>query len=178
MDQTVMPAKAGIRAGEWRLRSSPRGAPASAGATFALLLLAAPIAAQVDRPEYVRAIAAGYKASFLCSDIFNAGQSEEQIARDDLQRIYPELEPLIPGLKATVDRQAKTVSVAFSEGLPPRIAAWRPLLGCAQLPIGAGADSVRHLPRLTGTPAVNRKDRLAWPDGDRNAAAADRKSVV
>ncbi|HYG48169.1 MAG TPA: serine hydrolase [Allosphingosinicella sp.] len=138
---------------------------------IAALLLAAPASAQVDRPEYVRALAAGYKASFLCSDIFNAGQSEEQVARDDLKRIYPELEPLIPGLDAAIDREAKTVSVAFSDKLPPRIAAWRPHLGCAQLPIGAGADAVRLLPRLGVDPAVGRNDRLRWPDGDSNAAA-------
>lgn len=148
----------------------------SAGATIlaVALLLAVPASAQVDRPEYVRALAAGYKASFLCSDIFNAGQSEEQVAKDDLQRIYPELEPIIPKLAATIDREGKTVSVAFSDDLPPRIAAWRPQLGCAQLPIGAGPDSVRLLPRLGASPAVDRNDRLAWPNGDRNASARPR----
>ena len=142
MLHTVAPAKAGGPAGERLLRSSPPGSPAFAGATKALIaafLLAAPAAAQVDRPDYVRALAAGYKASFLCSDIFNAGQTEAQVARDDLKRIYPELEPLIPGLEARIDREAKTVSVAFDDRLPPRIAAWRPHLGCAQLPIGASA---------------------------------------
>jgi CubicO group peptidase (beta-lactamase class C family) len=160
------------------LRPSPPGAPAFAGATIrtllAAFLVAVPAAAQVDRPEYVRALAAGYKASFLCSDIFNAGQSEAQVAKDDLKRIYPEIEPLIPGLAAKIDRQAKTVSVAFSDKLPPRVAAWRPQLGCAQLPIGAGADTVRLLPRLRVDPAVDRNDRLPWPDGDRNAAARPR----
>jgi CubicO group peptidase (beta-lactamase class C family) len=138
---------------------------------LAVLLLASPASAQVDRPEYVRALAAGYKASFLCSDLFNAGQSEEQVAKDDLKRTYPELEPLLPALEAKIDREAKTVSVAFSDKLPPRIAAWRPQLGCAQLPIGAGAESVRLLPRLSVDPAVDRNDRLPWPDGDRRASA-------
>ncbi len=141
---------------------------------IAALLLAAPASAQVDRPEYVRALAAGYKASFLCSDLFNAGQSEAQVAKDDLKRTYPELEPIMPGLEARIDREAKTVSVAFSDKLPPRIAAWRPHLGCAQLPIGAGADSVRLLPRLPVSLAVDRNDRLPWPDGDRNASARPR----
>ncbi|HLL29546.1 MAG TPA: serine hydrolase [Allosphingosinicella sp.] len=178
MSHNVMPAKAGIPARERRLRSSPPGAPAFAGATFktliAALLLAAPASAQVDRPEYVRALAAGYKASFLCSGLFNAGQSEEQVAKDDLKRIQPELEPLIPSLQAKIDREAKTVSVAFSEGLPPRIAAWRPHLGCAQLPIGASADSVRLLPRLGVNPAVDRNDRLPWPNGDRDSSGRAR----
>jgi CubicO group peptidase (beta-lactamase class C family) len=136
---------------------------------IAALLLAAPASAQVDRPEYLRALAAGYKASFLCSDIFNAGQTEAQVAKDDLQRIYPELEPLVAKLEAKVDRRAKTVSVAFDDRLPPRIAAWRPNLGCAQLPIGAGAEAVRLLPRLSVSPAVDRNDRLPWPDGDADA---------
>jgi CubicO group peptidase (beta-lactamase class C family) len=141
---------------------------------LAAFLLAAPASAQVDRPEYLRALAAGYKASFLCSDIFNAAQTEDQVAKDDLQRIYPELEPLVAKLQAKVDRESKTVSVAFDERLPPRIAAWRPHLGCAQLPIGAGADSVRLLPRLSVNPAVNRNDRLPWPNGDRDAVARPR----
>jgi CubicO group peptidase (beta-lactamase class C family) len=169
MTRHVMPGKDGIPAGERRRCLSLPGAQTVALLTA--LLFAAPASAQVDRPEYVRALAAGYKASFLCSDLFNAGQSEEQVARDDLKRIYPELEPLIPGLQARIDRESKTVSVAFSDNLPPRIAAWRPHLGCAQLPIGAGSEAVRLLPRLAVDPAVDRNDRLAWPDGDRNAAA-------
>jgi len=169
----VMPAKAGIPAGENRSRPAPRGAPAFAGGTgkalLAALLLAAPASAQVDRPEYLQALAAGYKAAFLCSDIFNAGQTEAQVAKDDLQRIYPEIEPIIPKLEAMIDRETKTVSVAFSDRLPPRIAAWRPHLGCAQLPIGAAPEAVRLLPRLSVNPAVDRNDRLPWPDGDRGA---------
>jgi CubicO group peptidase (beta-lactamase class C family) len=134
-------------------------------------LLAAPAAAQQNRPEYLRALAAGYKASFLCSDLFNAGQSEAQVEADDLQRTYSELEPLMPAMKAVVDRSTKTVSVAFDDKLAPRIAAWRPHLGCAQLPIGASAEAVKLLPRLAETRDVARDDRVLWPRGDRAAAA-------
>jgi CubicO group peptidase (beta-lactamase class C family) len=137
-------------------------------------LLATPASAQVDRPEYLRALAAGYKASFLCSDILNAGMSEEQVEKDDLKRTYAELEPIMAKLDAKIDRRARTVSVAFDDKLPPRVAAWRPHLGCAQLPIGASADAVRLLPRLAVDPAVDRNDRLPWPNGDRNAAARPR----
>jgi CubicO group peptidase (beta-lactamase class C family) len=133
-------------------------------------LLCAPASAQVDRPEYLRALAAGYKASFLCSDIFNAGMSEAQVEKDDLRRTYSELEPLMPAMKATIDRQNKMVSVPFDEMLPPRVAAWRPHLGCTNLPIGAGAETARFLPRLAQNPAIERNDRLPWPNGDRNAA--------
>jgi CubicO group peptidase (beta-lactamase class C family) len=131
-----------------------------------------------DQNRYNRALAAGYKASFLCSDIFNAGQTEEQVAKDDLKRTYSELEPLMPALAATIDRQAKTVSVAFDDKLPPRIAAWRPHLGCAQLPIGASAEAVRLLPRLAADPAVERSDRLPWPNGDQRATAKPRGDVA
>ena len=143
----------------------------TASLLLAAALLAAPAAAQQNRPEYLRALAAGYKAAFLCSDIFNAGQTEAQVEADDLQRTYPELEPLMPALKAVVDRSAKTVSVAFDDKLPPRIAAWRPHLGCAQLPIGAGAEAVKLLPRLAETHDVARDDGRAWPQGDRAATA-------
>ncbi|WP_243444683.1 serine hydrolase domain-containing protein [Sphingosinicella humi] len=129
-----------------------------------------PAAAQ-DGDRYTRALAAGYKASFLCSDLFNAGQTVEQVERDDLQRTYASLEPLFPELKADIDRQARTVRVAFDETLPPRVAAWRPHLGCAQLPIGADPASASLLPRLSVDPAIDRSDRLPWPHGDQKAAA-------
>jgi CubicO group peptidase (beta-lactamase class C family) len=136
-----------------------------------LPLLAAPAAAQ-DQGRYNRALAAGYKASFLCSDIFNAGQSEEQVEKDDLKRTYPELEPLMADMKAVIDRERRMVSVGFDDKLPPRVAAWRPLLGCAQLPIGAAAESAAHLPRLDlEAPDL---DARPWPMGDRNAAARPR----
>jgi hypothetical protein len=112
-------------------------------------LLAVPAAAQQNRPEYLRALAAGYKASFLCSDLFNAGQTQAQIEADDLQRTYPEIEPLMPAMAASIDRAAKSVSVSFDEQLPPRVAAWRPYLGCAQLPIGARLGSAVALPQLS-----------------------------
>jgi CubicO group peptidase (beta-lactamase class C family) len=143
----------------------------------AALLLAAPIApaaAQQSSPPYVRALAAGYKAAFLCSGILNGGQSEEQVERDDLKRTYAEIEPIMPTLDATIDWQAKAVTVPFDPALPPRIAAWRPHLGCTNLPIGAAPEAARLLPRLSVDPAVNRSDRLAWPNGDRNAAGRPR----
>jgi CubicO group peptidase (beta-lactamase class C family) len=141
---------------------------------LAAAVLAAPASAQLNSPPYLRALAAGYKASFLCSDIFNAGMTEAQVETDDLQRTYPELQPLFGGLKASIDRQARTVSVPFEDKLPPRIAVWRPHLGCAQLPIGARPEAASAVPRLTVNQAVDRNDRLAWPGGDRNATARAR----
>jgi hypothetical protein len=139
----------------------------------AALLLAAPIlaatsATAADDPHTL-ALAAGYKAAFLCSGIFNAGQTEAQVAADDLEGIYPDYQALVRTLPATVDRQAKTVSVPFDEKLPPRIAAWRPALGCAQLPIGAPASGAGKLPQLAIRPPAA---KAQWPDGDEGATAS------
>ena len=139
---------------------------------LSLALLATPLAAQTEAASpHDLALAAGYKAAFLCSGIFNAGQSEDQIAADDLTGIYPEYRPLIGDFDATVDREQQRVSVAWSQTMPPRVAQWRPHLGCAQLPIGARAEAADGLPRVTGVAEVDLEasDRLAWPQGDRDA---------
>lgn len=133
----------------------------------AALVLAATSASAADDP-HTRALAAGYKAAFLCSGLFNAGQTEAQVAADDLEGIYPDYQALVRTLPATVDRTAKTVSVPFDDKLPPRIAAWRPGLGCAQLPIGAPASGVARLPQLAIKPPAA---KAQWPDGDEGATA-------
>lgn len=133
----------------------------------AALVVAGTSASAADDP-HTRALAAGYKAAFLCSGVFNAGQTEAQVAADDLEGIYPDYQALVRTLPATVDRQAKTVSVPFDDRLPPRIAAWRPGLGCAQLPIGAPLSSVAALPKLAIKPPPA---KAQWPDGDEGATA-------
>lgn len=141
---------------------------------IAAALLAAPVAAQTAAPAdpHRLALAAGYKAAFLCSGRWNAGQDEAAITRDDLTGIYREYEPLIPALPAKIDETARTVSVSFSASLPPRIAVWRPLLGCAQLPIGAGPEVAARVPRLAPgqvRPDLAATDAMAWPLGDAKA---------
>lgn len=139
-----------------------------------VLLAAAPAFAQ-DSPETdarTRAIAAGYKALTLCSARFNAGRSQAQVEALELHGIYPDYEAQVHALQANVDEQARTVSVPFDDTLPPRIAAWRPNLGCAQLPIGAEAKAVAVLPRFdTRAPDL---DGEAWPLGERDATAQAR----
>ena len=128
-------------------------------------LLALSSAANAAPDSHTRALAAGYKAAFLCSGIFTAGQTEAEVAADDLTGIYPEYADIVPTLTATIDQAAKTVAVTFDPALPPRIAAWRPRLGCAQLPIGAPASNVADLPRLDSISAPD-LDAQAWPTGD------------
>ncbi|WP_414900289.1 serine hydrolase domain-containing protein [Sphingomonas flavalba] len=149
---------------------------AKALAAAALLLPTAGAAQQLPAPgetPYTRALAAGYKAAFLCSGLFVAGRTQAQVEAEELIGIYPELEPLIPSLPAKVDSAARTVSVAFDDALPPRIAVWRPLLGCATLPIGADAAAARRVPRLT-TLGGGPQDNLPWPMGDIGATAPAR----
>lgn len=134
------------------------------------LLIAAPATGQGDRPDYRRALAAGYKASFLCSDLFNSGLPETVIEQDDLARTYPELEPLFDQLTAEVDRTNRRVTVRYRDDMPPRVAQWRPHLGCAQLPIGAPVEAADALPRLTSRgPDLATIDAQPWPQGDARA---------
>jgi CubicO group peptidase (beta-lactamase class C family) len=143
--------------------------PAALLAALALLTVAPASARAAEASSHTRALAAGYKAAFLCSGIFTAHQTEAQVAADDLEGIYPEYQALVRALPAQVDRKAMTVSVAFDNKLPPRIAAWRPGLGCTQLPIGAGPALIARLPVLPVHPAAVDPDARAWPDGDRDA---------
>ena len=135
----------------------------------AALMLPAAAAAQEDRPAYIRALAAGYKASFVCSNLFNGGISEQQTEADDLKGTYGSLNPILSTLTANIDRQRRLVYVSYDAGLPPRYAVWRVGLGCTQLPIGAMLDSASALPRLGLTPPD--LDARAWPMGDQQATA-------
>ena len=127
-------------------------------------------AVQAQETEaHLRALAAGYKASFLCSGVFDAGRTQAQVEAEELSRIYPEYRPIAPILPAAIDAKAHTVSVAYAPDMPPRIAAWRPLLGCSQLPIGAGPDAIGTLPRLDlRAPDL---DARPWPMGDAGGSA-------
>ncbi|MBC6982225.1 serine hydrolase [Caulobacter sp. 17J80-11] len=136
----------------------------------AVIALAAGAAHAQETPRHFAALVAGYKASFLCSGAFDAGQSEAQITADDLGLIYQEYREPIAKLPAAIDREAKTVSVPFAPDMPPRIAAFRPNLGCTTLPIGAGPDAIAKLPTLKVS-APPSTDGLAWPMGDRDAVA-------
>jgi CubicO group peptidase (beta-lactamase class C family) len=138
----------------------------------ALLASGAALAQEPPADPHRLALAAGYKAAFLCSGRWNAGQDEAAITRDDLTGIYREYQPLVNRLPAVIDEQQRTVSVRFSEAMPPRIAVWRPLLGCSQLPIGAAPEAVMQVPRLApgfDRPDLSITDARPWPLGDEKA---------
>ena len=112
-----------------------------------------------------RAWAAGYRAGFTCSSLWNGGgKSLAHIERDELTGIYPEIEADVRALKADVDDKAKRVSVRYRDDMPPRIAVWNRRAGCVTLPIGAQ-------PVRAGDPTGERPDLDArpWPLGDKGA---------
>lgn len=133
----------------------------------AALMLLSSAAVAADADPYTRALAAGYKAQFVCSGVFSAGRTPEAIDRYELAGTQENVAPLLADLEARIDETAKTVSVTFDPALPPRIAAWRPWLGCTGLPIGATAA---NLPTLSVSPPqfIRAPD---WPYGDVGAEA-------
>lgn len=104
----------------------------------AAMLIAAPVHAQEESDLAHLSLVAGYKAAFTCSAHFNAERTVEEIASDELNRIYPDYREAMAELPdAVIDEENRFVSVHYSDGLPSRIAMWRPFLGCTQLPTGA-----------------------------------------
>lgn len=110
--------------------------------------------------ETHRALAAGWKAAFTCSGLFVAGQTLQEIERNDLSGIYPDYvrnyDQLPP---ATVNEARKLVSVSYAPGMPPRMSAYRPGYGCTQLPVGAGEEALAFLPRFAAWPEAQGQDR-------------------
>ncbi|TCP37178.1 serine hydrolase [Sphingomonas sp. BK235] len=138
------------------------------------LLLAAPAAAQSppavragDHQRYARAIAAGYKAYFLCDGLFTAGRRERQVEALELRGIYPEYDAIVPTLAARVDRVGRGVSVSFDRALPPRRATWAAGAGCTLAPIGAEPVS---RPPAGAAPRALGPDPRRWPMGDAGIA--------
>jgi CubicO group peptidase (beta-lactamase class C family) len=72
-------------------------------------------------------------------------------------------------MKTDIDTVRKIVSITYSDVMPPRIVAWRPILGCAQLPIGATADAIQHLPQVQSNVTRPDLDARDWPTGDQKA---------
>lgn len=133
---------------------------------LALAACALPAHAQAPQAnaEINRAWAAGYRAAFTCSALWNgAGKLLADIERDELTGIYPEIEADVRALTADVDADAKRVSVRYRDDMPPRVAQWDSRDGCITLPIGS-----QGTPPFGTAPRPNFDDQ-AWPLGDRSA---------
>lgn len=141
-----------------------------AGFAAALITLFAGQALAQETPPSRQdiALAAGYKAMFTCSAIFNAGKSLDHISDDELANIYPDFaDGMAATGKTVIDANTQTVNVSFAEDMPPRISAWREHLGCTALPQGADAEFVENLPHVKlKAPKADMVD-VDWPMGDR-----------
>lgn len=130
---------------------------------------------RIDPPRtslHDAALRAGHKALYLCSGHFVTGLDSEVMLRDAMLDATERAE-WKQELRALVNTVNRVVQVSYADGLPPRIAAWSPQLGCAQLPIGATVDAVQYLPRLAEhSPPV--LDEEPWPRGDAKAATPDK----
>ena len=112
--------------------------------------------------RHLAAQAAGYRALHYCSGIFSADLPESLLEESMGRRAARDA-------RTVVDREKKTVSVYYASDMEPRIAAWRPGLGCTQLPIGAAADLAARLPRMPDSVSVPNLDAQTWPMGDAGA---------
>ncbi len=116
-------------------------------------------------------LAAGYKAMFTCSAIFNGGKTLEQVENHELDHIYTDYElamALLPD--AVIDKKTDSVSVAYGESMPPRISKWRRSVGCVSLPPGSRLDDalVAETEDYLIFGAKHRaKKYVPWPQGDR-----------
>jgi len=92
----------------------------------ASLLLGTAASAQTnDKPtDYDRALAAGYKAQFICSGLWNGRKTLKDIEADELTGIYSRIAKIVPSLTVKIDEAERQVLVKYSDEAPPRTATW------------------------------------------------------
>lgn len=131
-------------------------------ASAALIATAAAAQEGVSTARHTAAQNAGYIALHYCTGTFASTMSPETV-RDTNRRVAAG--------EISIDREARTVSVPYADNMPPRMAVWRPVIGCTQLPIGATDELARALPRLPETLHAPNFDDQPWPMGDVGAEA-------
>ena len=122
--------------------------------------------------RYDRALAAGYKAQFICSGLWNGGKSLADIKADELSGIYERIADIVPTLAEEVDEGERQVRVRFADDAAPRVAIWNRKSGCTSMPIGFGGLK-------TGAPVKTSEfeDDRPWPMGDITPAPVPSASV-
>jgi CubicO group peptidase (beta-lactamase class C family) len=121
-------------------------------------------------PRRVAASQAATRAVALCSGLWDGGRTVEQINADNGGLGGTE------SMSTDIDVARKIISIKYADALPPRIVVWRPVLGCAQLPIGANEDAIRYLPQVDANVVRPNFDAQDWPIGDQKAAGRLAKS--
>ncbi len=100
----------------------------------------------------------------VCSGLWDGDQTMAMIERDNAPRGGAPMD-------TKIDEAAKTVSVAYDEAMPPRHVVWRPVMGCTQLPPGAGLEMAKQLPQVGSSIRAPNLDAKPWPTGETNATA-------
>nr|WP_137678049.1 serine hydrolase [Parerythrobacter lutipelagi] len=132
----------------------------------ALLLAPVPAFAQSQQDEldarYDRALAAGYKALFLCGAIANAERNGvnrpvTSVTAWELTGVYPAIDPIVRTLDHRIVRAENGpishVEVDWAEDMPPRFAKASYKDGCRLAPIGlAPGPAETDLPPNAGIP--------------------------
>jgi CubicO group peptidase (beta-lactamase class C family) len=95
--------------------------------------------------------------------VFGAGRALADVLVDELGGLPPGA-AAIPD--PVVDLETRTVAVGWAPDRPPRLAAYRPGLGCTTLPPGATLADVAALPSAEPPPARADPATTPWPDGD------------
>lgn len=133
-----------------------------------MALLATPSHGQEKQKptDYDRALAAGYKAQFICSGLWNGGKKLKDIEADELTGIYDRIATIVPTLVADIDEKERQVRVAYSDNRPPRTSIWNGRTGCTSMPIGFAGITFGNTPKVR-----EYTDDLAWPMGDQDAVA-------
>ena len=108
--------------------------------------------------------AAGFKAGFMCSGVFMAGRSPEQVLRDELGGSLPAVDALPDPV---VDRTNRSVTVAYEEGPLPRLAVYVETLGTVLTPPGTTLDSFVSPLGVEMPMPQSDASKIPWPDGDR-----------
>jgi CubicO group peptidase (beta-lactamase class C family) len=140
---------------------APRAAaPANAAGNFGLGSGGQPTARRVAAAQ------AATRAVALCSGLWDGGRNIEQINADNGGFGGTE------AMATQIDAVRRIVSVEYDAAMPPRIVAWRPVLGCAQLPIGATAEAIPYLPQVAADVVRPESDSRDWPAGDQQATEA------
>ena len=116
-------------------------------------------------PRRLAATQAAMRAVALCSGLWEGGRTIEQITADNGGVSGTE------SMKTDIDYARKIVSIKYADVMPPRIVAWRPVLGCVQLPIGATEDALKSAPQVDPSVVRPDLDGWDWPTGDQNATA-------
>lgn len=146
---------------------------AALAALAPLSLMPASLAAQSTTQEqidarYDRALAAGYKALFLCSALANAQRNgvertAESVEQWELTGVYPRIADIIDDLEYTILPDAAgrvaLVQVDWADDMPPRFAEGSHDQGCRLGPIGLTAP----MPEMRVPPPPG-EDEVAMPE--------------